>query len=87
MSTSNAPDDLLTRKVKLFADITARMGFPMVISLALLYLYNSSIKEQVKALYDLRATLVSMDKSIQDNTDSVKRMVAAIYRTRKVVDE
>jgi hypothetical protein len=59
-----------------------RVGFPVVAFGAMTYLCFVTLKEQSKSINQLNETLIKMTASLDNNSESVKRMVEAIYRTR-----
>ena len=59
-----------------------RVGFPVVAFGAMTYLCFVTLSKQTESIGRLNETLIKMTASVDNNTDAVKRMVEAIYRTR-----
>ena len=59
-----------------------RNGFPIVAFAVVSYICFVTLKEQSKAISSVNDTLIGVKGSIDSNTDAVKRLADAIYRTR-----
>lgn len=59
-----------------------RVGFPVLAFGGMCYIHFVGLKDQTKAMEGLTQVFIEMKSSIDNNTDSTKRMVEAIYRTR-----
>lgn len=49
--------DVLTKKTRLIIDITNRIGFPIIACAALWWLCNETIKENTKAIGEIKETI------------------------------
>lgn len=59
-----------------------RIGFPIVAFGVMAYMCFVTMKEQTKAIADLKEVFVQMNGSIAQNTDAVRRVLATMYRGR-----
>lgn len=76
-------DGYIPSRIKWIMTFINRVGFPIVAFGVVSYLCFATIKEQGKAILELKEVFISMKGSIDKNSDSVIRMTEAIYRSTR----
>lgn len=75
-------DDQVPQKLKWTMTFINRVGFPIVAFAMMYYLCFNTLKEQSKAIGELKEIFVAMRGSIDKNTEQIGRMTESIYRAR-----
>lgn len=60
-----------------------RVGFPVLVSAGLFYMCFMKMDQQMKAITEFKDVLYQMKSSMDTGNEVNKRLIEAIYRTRK----
>lgn len=74
---THEPDDIVTKKVKLFADVVNRVGFPVVACIALWWLCNTTIKANTESTNRIEETIKA---GFGDMKDAIKEQNRILRR-------
>lgn len=73
----------LPRYIKWTMTFINRIGFPILVCIWLAYQQFISGKETLRALEEFKAVIGEVRVSLDNNTETQKRLIEMLYRTRR----